>query len=47
MTLPHEQPQLGGLVIHLVWTLTDEATYLRRDGPNVITLVKMVPTKTS
>ena len=42
-TLPLEQRQLGGLGIHLVRSLTDEATYLRQDGRNVIRLVKVVP----
>jgi anti-sigma regulatory factor (Ser/Thr protein kinase) len=42
-TSPLEQRQLGGLGIHLVRSLTDEATYLRQDGRNVIRLVKVVP----
>jgi phosphoserine phosphatase RsbU/P len=42
-TLPLEQRELGGLGIHLVRSLTDEATYGRHGGRNVITLVKMVP----
>jgi phosphoserine phosphatase RsbU/P len=42
-TLPLEQRELGGLGIHLVRNLTDEATYSRHRGRNVITLVKMVP----
>ena len=41
--MPLEQRQLGGLGIHLVRSLTDEATYLRQDGRNVIRLVKVVP----
>ena len=42
-TLPLEQREVGGLGIHLVRSLTDEATYGRHGGRNVITLVKMVP----
>jgi sigma-B regulation protein RsbU (phosphoserine phosphatase) len=42
-TLPLEQRELGGLGIHLVRNLTDEATYGRHGGRNVITLVKIVP----
>ena len=42
-TLPLEERELGGLGIHLVRSLTDEATYGRHGGRNVITLVKMVP----
>jgi sigma-B regulation protein RsbU (phosphoserine phosphatase) len=42
-TLPLEKRELGGLGIHLVRSLTDEATYSRHGGRNVITLVKMVP----
>src|SRR5215467_902656 len=42
MTLPLEQRQPGGLGIHLARSLTDEATYVRQDGRNVITLVKVV-----
>ena len=42
MTLPLEQRQPGGLGIHLARSLTDEAAYVRQDGRNVITLVKMV-----
>jgi anti-anti-sigma factor len=41
--LPLEQREPGGLGIHLVKRLTDEATYRRQDGRNVITLVKAVP----
>src|SRR5215813_11019714 len=42
MTLPLEQRQPGGLGIHLARSLTDEVTYARQDGRNVITLVKAV-----
>ena len=42
MTVPLEQRQPGGLGIHLARSLTDEATYVRQDGRNVITLVKVV-----
>src|SRR5215468_7371292 len=42
-SLPLEQREPGGLGIHLVKRLTDEATYRRQDGRNVITLVKAVP----
>jgi phosphoserine phosphatase RsbU/P len=44
-TLPLEHRQLGGLGIHLVRSLTDEAIYLRQDGRNVIVLVKVVPAR--
>ena len=36
-TLPLEERELGGLGIHLVRNLTDEATYGRLGGRNVIT----------
>ena len=42
-SLPLEQRELGGLGIHLVKRLTDEARYRRQDGRNAITLVKVVP----
>jgi len=42
-TLPFEEREPGGLGIHLVRSLTEEATYGRHSGRNVITLVKMVP----
>jgi sigma-B regulation protein RsbU (phosphoserine phosphatase) len=42
-TLPLEHRQPGGLGIHLVRSLTDEAVYRRQDGRNVIMLVKVVP----
>jgi len=41
--LPLEQREPGGLGIHLVRSLTDETTYGRHGGRNVITLVKIVP----
>jgi phosphoserine phosphatase RsbU/P len=41
-TVPLEWRQPGGLGIHLARSLTDEATYVRQDGRNVITLVKVV-----
>jgi len=40
--VPLEQRQPGGLGNHLARSLTDEATYARQDGRNVITLVKAV-----
>jgi phosphoserine phosphatase RsbU/P len=42
-TLPLDHRPLGGLGIHLVRSLTDEATYRRQGGRNVIMLVKVVP----
>ena len=42
-TLPLEQREVGGLGIHLVKSLTDEATYRRQGGCDVTTLVKVVP----
>jgi sigma-B regulation protein RsbU (phosphoserine phosphatase) len=42
-TLPLEERELGGLGIHLVRGLADDATYSRHGGRNVITLVKVVP----
>jgi sigma-B regulation protein RsbU (phosphoserine phosphatase) len=42
-TLPLEQREPGGLGIHLVRSFTDEATYGRHGGRNMITLVKIVP----
>ena len=42
-TLPLEHRPLGGLGIHLVRSLTDEATYRREGGRNVIMLMKVVP----
>jgi sigma-B regulation protein RsbU (phosphoserine phosphatase) len=42
-TSPLEHRQPGGLGIHLIRGLTDEAIYRRRDGRNVIMLVKVVP----
>ena len=41
-TLPLEQREAGGLGIHLVRSLTEEATYGRHGDRNVITLVKIV-----
>jgi len=41
--LPLERRQPGGLGIHLVRRLTDEAIYRRQDGRNVIMLVKVLP----
>ena len=37
---PIEERELGGLGIHLVRTLADEATYQRQADKNVLTLVK-------
>jgi anti-sigma regulatory factor (Ser/Thr protein kinase) len=39
-TLSVEERPIGGLGIHLVRQLVDEASYHRRDGCNVVVLVK-------
>ncbi len=39
-TAPLEQREPGGLGVHLVRQLTDRASYERRGGRNVVTLVK-------
>ena len=41
-TLSVEERQIGGLGIHLVGQLMDEVSYQRRDGHNVVTLVKQL-----
>jgi anti-sigma regulatory factor (Ser/Thr protein kinase) len=41
-TLPLEEREIGGLGIHLVRRLMDEVRYERRDGHNVVVLVKQV-----
>jgi anti-sigma regulatory factor (Ser/Thr protein kinase) len=42
MTAPLEQREIGGLGIHLVRKLVEEASYERRAGWNVLTLVKQL-----
>lgn len=37
---PVERRPLGGLGVHLMKALTDEQSYARRDGANVLVLVK-------
>lgn len=39
-TLPMEQRKIGGLGIFMVKKVMDEVKYARRDGRNVLTLVK-------
>ena len=39
---PLEQREIGGLGIHLVRNLIDEASYERKLGRNVLTLVKQL-----
>jgi anti-sigma regulatory factor (Ser/Thr protein kinase) len=39
-TLPIEERAIGGLGIHLVEQLMDQVSYERRDGHNVVVLVK-------
>lgn len=41
-TLPIEERPIGGLGIHLVRELMDEVSYQRRDGQNVVVLVKQL-----
>jgi anti-sigma regulatory factor (Ser/Thr protein kinase) len=41
-TLPVEERPIGGLGIHLVGQLMDEVSYQRRDGHNVVVLVKQL-----
>lgn len=41
-TLSVEERQIGGLGIHLVAQLMDDVSYQRRDGHNVVTLVKQL-----
>jgi anti-sigma regulatory factor (Ser/Thr protein kinase) len=41
-TLSVEERQIGGLGIHLVGQLMDQVSYQRRDGHNVVTLVKQL-----
>ena len=40
LTLPLERRPIGGLGIHLIRNLMDEVTYARRDGRNVLKMVK-------
>ncbi len=39
-TLPVDERQIGGLGLHLVRELMDDVSYQRRDGQNVVVLVK-------
>lgn len=41
-TLPVEERPIGGLGIHLVGQLMDEVSYQRREGHNVVVLVKQL-----
>lgn len=41
-TLPVEERPIGGLGIHLVGQLMDQVSYQRRDGHNVVVLVKQL-----
>jgi len=41
-TLSVEEREIGGLGIHLVRKLMDEVSYERRDGKNVVVLVKQL-----
>ena len=41
-TLSMDERQIGGLGIHLVRQLMDEVSYERRDGHNVVVLVKQL-----
>ena len=40
LTLPLDQRPIGGLGIHLIRSLTDEVSYVRRDGRNVLKMAK-------
>jgi serine/threonine-protein kinase RsbW len=42
LTLPLDERPIGGLGIHLIRNLMDEVSYARRDGRNVLRLVKNV-----
>jgi serine/threonine-protein kinase RsbW len=42
LTLPLDQRPIGGLGIHLIRSLMDEMSYVRRAGRNVLKLVKNV-----
>ena len=44
LTLPLEQRPIGGLGIHLIRNLMDEVSYARREGRNVLKLVKKLAT---
>ncbi len=44
-TLSVEEREIGGLGIHLVRRLMDEVSYQRRDGHNVVILVKQLVSK--
>ena len=37
---PLESRQIGGLGVHLIRSLTDEAHYTRREGRNILKLIK-------
>lgn len=39
---PAENRQVGGLGIHLVRTIMDEVRYERRDGKNILTMIKNI-----
>jgi serine/threonine-protein kinase RsbW len=42
LTLPLDRRPIGGLGIHLVRNLMDDVSYVRRDGRNLLRLVKNV-----
>ncbi len=42
LTLPLDQRPIGGLGIHLIRNLTDQVSYVRRNGRNLLKLVKNV-----
>ena len=44
LSLPLEKRPIGGLGIHLIRNLMDELSYVRRDGRNLLKLVKNVAT---
>lgn len=43
VSLPLEQRPIGGLGVHLVKKLMDSVCYERRDGKNILTLVRTLP----
>lgn len=40
LTLPPEERPIGGLGVYLVKQLMTEVTYSRRDGQNIVTMIK-------
>ncbi len=45
LTSSIEERAIGGLGVHLVRSLTDDASYERRDGRNIVTLRKRAAAK--